>query len=49
MPDRVKMRPTDADGFREAWEIVEQLWAGTVDRARTFTPEQLNESVDGEW
>ena len=49
MPDRVKMRPTDADGFREAWEIVERLWAGTVDRARTFTPDQLNESVDGEW
>jgi hypothetical protein len=49
MPDRVKMRPTDAVGFREAWEIVERLWASTVTRARTFTPEQLNESVDGEW
>jgi hypothetical protein len=30
-PDRVKMRPTDADGFREAWAILERLWAGTVD------------------
>jgi hypothetical protein len=49
MPDRVKMRPTDARGFREAWDTVERLWAGTVERARTFTPEQLNESVDGEW
>lgn len=49
MPDRVKMRPTDADGFREAWDILERLWAGTVDRARMFTTEQLNESVDGEW
>jgi uncharacterized protein YjbI with pentapeptide repeats len=49
MPERVKMRPTDADGFREAWDIVERLWAGTVERARTFTPEQLDESVDGEW
>jgi len=49
MPDRVKMRPTDADGFRRAWDIVEQLWAGTVHRARTFTSDQLNESVDGEW
>ena len=49
MPDRAKMRPTDADGFREAWDILEQLWAGTVERARAFSAEQLNESVDGEW
>lgn len=49
MPDRVKMRPTQADGFREAWDVVERLWAGTVDRARSFRPEQLDESVDGEW
>ncbi len=49
MPDRVKMRPTDAEGFREAWDVVERLWAGTVERARTFAPEQLDESVDGEW
>jgi uncharacterized damage-inducible protein DinB len=49
MPDRARMRPTDADGFREAWDVVERLWAGTVERARTFAPEQLDESVDGEW
>ncbi len=49
MPERVKMRPTDADGFREAWDILERLWAGTVERARTCRPEQLDESVDGEW
>jgi len=24
-PDRVKMRPADADGFREAWDILERL------------------------
>ena len=48
-PDRPKMRPTDADGYREAWDVVERLWAGTVDRARTFAPEQLHERVDGEW
>ena len=33
-PDRVKMRPTEPDGFREAWDTVERLWAGTVERAR---------------
>ena len=48
-PDRARMRPTDPEGFREAWDVVERLWAGTVERARGFAPEQLHESVDGEW
>src|SRR3712207_83111 len=48
-PLRAKMRPSDPAGFREAWDIVERLWEGTVERARTFPPEQLHESVDGEW
>jgi uncharacterized protein YjbI with pentapeptide repeats len=48
-PERAKMRPTDPAGFREAWDIIERLWDGTVARARTFAPELLHESVDGEW
>jgi len=48
-PDRAKMRPTDPAGFREAWDTVERLWAGTVDRARQMPAELLHESVDGEW
>jgi hypothetical protein len=48
-PDRPKMRPADPAGFREAWDIVERLWAGTVERARTLPPDQLHVSVDGEW
>jgi uncharacterized damage-inducible protein DinB len=48
-PDRPKFRPTTADGFREAWHINERLWASTVDRARRLDPEQLHESVSGEW
>ena len=32
-PDRTKMRPTDAAGFAEAWDVVERLWGGTVERA----------------
>src|SRR5689334_9884558 len=48
-PDRAKMRPTDPAGFREAWDTVERLWDGTVERARQLPPEQLHESVDGEW
>jgi uncharacterized protein YjbI with pentapeptide repeats len=48
-PDRVKMRPADADGFREAWDILERLWPQTVERARKLAPELLHEQVDGEW
>lgn len=45
-PDRVKMRPTDADGFREAWDILERLWEQTVQRARGMAPELLHEMPD---
>jgi hypothetical protein len=48
-PDRPKMRPTDPAGFREAWDVVERLWAQTVARARRLEPQLLHESVDGEW
>ena len=43
------MRPTDPAGFVEAWDLLEQKWAETVERARKLDPEQLHESVDGEW
>ena len=42
-PDRSKMRPADADGFRDAWASLERLWPQTVERARTVHPEQLHE------
>ncbi|WP_312858259.1 DinB family protein [Pseudonocardia pini] len=48
-PDRARMRPTDPAGFREAWEVLESLWAGTVERARALPPDLLHERVDGEW
>jgi DinB superfamily/Pentapeptide repeats (8 copies) len=48
-PDRAKMRPTDPAGFREAWDILERLWGGTVEHARRLPPELLHDSVDGEW
>ncbi|MFS8097326.1 DinB family protein [Lentzea alba] len=48
-PERAKMKPTDPAGYREAWEIIERLWAGTVDRARGLDPRLLHESVDGEF
>jgi len=48
-PERVLMRPEDADGFRTAWPIVERRWAETVERARRLPPELLDERVDEEW
>jgi DinB superfamily/Pentapeptide repeats (8 copies) len=48
-PDRRKMRPDDPAGFRDAWDIIERLWHGTVERARTLDPALLHESIDGEW
>jgi DinB superfamily len=42
-------RPSDPAGFRGAWDILERLWGGTVERARRLRPELLHESVDGEW
>ncbi|HSU01945.1 MAG TPA: DinB family protein [Nocardioides sp.] len=48
-PERVLMRPTGTDGFREAFAVLDRLWDGTVERARSLSPEQLHERVDDEW
>src|SRR5262245_40830000 len=48
-PERAKLRPADAAGFREAWEVIEQLWAETVDRSEQLEEALLHERVDGEW
>jgi hypothetical protein len=48
-PDRAKMRPSDVAGFLEAWDAIERLWGGTVQRARELPPGLLHEQVNGEW
>jgi hypothetical protein len=48
-PDRAKMRPADAAGFREAWDVLERLWPQTLARARRLDPELLHQRVGGEW
>jgi hypothetical protein len=48
-PDRVTLRATDAEGFREAWAVIERSWASTVERARRLPEPLLHERVDGEW
>jgi hypothetical protein len=49
MPDRARMRPGDADGFRTAWSILEGLWDTTIERARALPEASLHERVNGEW
>jgi len=48
-PERTKLRPTTADGARDAWGIVEQLWADTIARVGSLHEPVLHERVDGEW
>lgn len=48
-PERRKLRPTDADGYREAWDLIEAMWPPVVERARRLRAEQLHERVDEEW
>lgn len=48
-PERLKLRPVDAAGFREAWPLIERLWSETVARAEALDPVLLHERVDGEW
>jgi hypothetical protein len=48
-PDRAKMRPGDAAGYREACDVLERLWQQTVARARQMDPGLLHRRVNGEW
>ncbi len=48
-PRRVKMRPTTAAGFREAWAVAAEIWAQSGERARRLPPHLLHERVEGEW
>lgn len=49
MPERVKMSPTDADGFRDGWNTLVGLWDTTIERARGFSGADLNRGVNDEW
>ena len=37
-PERAKLKPRTPDGFREAWSVIEDLWAATTERVRGLTP-----------
>ncbi len=49
-PERMKLRPSDADGVREAWAVIEDLWAATMKRASALPESLLHERVENdEW
>jgi hypothetical protein len=48
-PQRTKLNPLDADGFREAWAIIEQVWRPTVERAKQLPPDLLHDRVEREY
>jgi DinB family protein len=47
--ERDKLRATDPEGLAEAWAMIEDIWTGTVARARELPEPVLHEQVGGEW
>ena len=48
-PDRTLVRPTDADGFREAWDVVDAAGTAPSSAPAALPEDLLHERVDGEW
>jgi hypothetical protein len=48
-PERLALRPTDVTGALDALDVVDELWAPTLDRVRGLPEEARYERVGGEW
>ncbi len=48
-PERLKLRPSDVEGMRDALTAVEELWAPTIARALRLPPPKLHDRVNGEY
>ena len=48
-PERKKLRATTVAELREAFDVVEAMWAPTLERARALPSEKLHERVGGEY
>src|SRR5438105_1309613 len=48
-PERAKLRPTDVEGLRAAFAVVEDMWVPTIERARQLPQAKLHERVGGEY
>lgn len=47
--ERDKLRTTNPEGLADAWAMIEDLWTGTVARARELPEPVLHQQVAGEW
>jgi len=48
-PERVRLRPRDLAGTSAAMDLVDEIWAPALARARRLPREKLHERVDGEY
>jgi DinB superfamily/Pentapeptide repeats (8 copies) len=48
-PERTALRPSTPDGAREAWRVLEEMWAPTMRRAAGLSEADLRRSVNDEW
>lgn len=48
-PERLALRPTDLEGAGKALDVVDALWAPTIELVRTLPEEVRHERVAGEW
>ena len=48
-PERKQLRPKDVASARQAFAVLEEIWAPTIERARQLPPSLLDERVDGEY
>lgn len=48
-PERTKLRPNDVEGLRAALDVIEDLWAPTIERARRLSTTKLHERVGAEY
>jgi hypothetical protein len=49
-PARRLAREADSpDDYRTTWDVIESLWAVTLERAKLLPEDTLHERVDGEW
>jgi len=48
-PERRDLRPTDPDGFRRGWAVVESLWEPVIARAEQLPESARQARVDDEW
>jgi hypothetical protein len=47
--ERDKLKATDPKGLAGAWAMIEEIWSGTIARARKLPEPVLHEHVEGEW